>query len=267
MKTNLFLMAIFFLIASTSYAQTDTTELTFNFEKKGKGNPIVIFESGLGETLQGWKTVQDSISKTTTTLSYDRIGLGKSSTTEKPRSLGNLVTELNSFLEKEKIEGPFILVGHSLGGFIIRKFQNTYPEKVLGLIMVDPSHELLFETIYASKPKEQADMMRNGMKGYYANRPIAVQNEFKELSAAQKEMKTILLPKNLPITILASYQTPPPPFSPEDIKIKKELFNNWITIAPQAKLIITTESGHYIHYSEPQIVIGAIKEMVNSNKD
>jgi pimeloyl-ACP methyl ester carboxylesterase len=262
MNTKLFLLVTFYVIGFTSFAQTNTTEFTFNFEKKGNGSPVVIFESGLGETLQGWKTVQDSISKTTTTLSYDRIGLGKSSTTEKPRTLENLVTELNSFIEKEKIEGPFILVGHSLGGFIIRKFQNTYPEKVLGLIMVDPSHELLFETIFASKPKEQAEMMRNGMNGFYANRPIAIQNEFKELSNAEKEMKSIILPTNIPITILASYQTPPPPFAPEDIKIKKELFNNWIEDAPQTKLISTVKSGHYIHYSEPIIVIESIKAMI-----
>jgi hypothetical protein len=60
---------------------------------------------------------------------------------------------------------------------------------------------------------------------------------------------------------------PPPPFSPEDIKIKKELFNSWIASATQAKLITTTESGHYIHYSEPNIVIEAITVMINSNKD
>lgn len=267
MKTKLFLIAIFYFVASVSNAQTDTNQQTFNFEKKGNRSPVVLFESGLGETLEGWKTIQDSVSKVTTTVSYDRIGLGKSSPTEEPRTLENFVTELNSLLKNENIESPFILVGHSLGGFIIRKFQNTYPEKVFGLIMVDPSHESLFERIYESKPKEQADMMRNGMKGFYANQPIAIQNEFKELSAAEKEMKTILLPKNLPITILASYQTPPPPFSPEDIEIKKELFNDWITRAPQAKLIITTESGHYIHYSEPQIVIEAIIEMVDNVKD
>ena len=225
MKTKHSITILFCLIAFSCFAQTNLKEDTVNFEKKGTGSPVVVFESGLGESLEGWKQIQDSVSKITTTISYDRLGLGKSSATENPRTLENLVTELNGFLENEEIEGPFILVGHSFGGFIIRKFQNTYPEKVLGLIMVDPSHELLFESIFASKPKEQADMMRNGMKQYYASAPIGIQNEFNELSNNENEIKAIKIPNNIPVTILASYQTPPPPFAPEDIKIKKEYTN------------------------------------------
>lgn len=262
MKTKLFLLTFCYLISFTSFAQTAVTELTFNFEKKGNGSPVVLFESGLGETLGGWKTVQDSISKITTTVSYDRIGLGKSSTTEKPRTLKNLVTELNGFLRKEKIDGPFILVGHSLGGFLIRKFQDSYPEIVLGLVLVDPSHENLMDSILATKTKEEAEMMTNGMNGYYANQPVAIQNEFKALPNMEKEMKTIDFPEDIPVTILTSYQIPPPPFKPEDIKIKKELFNDWIEGKPKAKLISTIKSGHYIHYSEPTIVIDEIKAMI-----
>lgn len=267
MKTKFSLLVLICSITLNCFAQTDIKENTVNFKIIGTGSPVVIFESGLGEILEGWGQIQDSISKIATTVSYDRLGLGQSSATEKPRTINNLTNELNDFLEDNKIDGPYILVGHSLGGFIIRKFQNTYPEKVLGLIMVDPSHELLFETIFASKPKEQAEMMRNGMNGFYASRPIAIQNEFKELSNTEKEMKAIKIPKDIPVTLLASYQTPPPPFEPEDIEIKKELFNNWIEDAPQTKLISTVKSGHYIHYSEPKIVIDAIIDMIENVKD
>jgi pimeloyl-ACP methyl ester carboxylesterase len=247
--------------------QNDFKETTFNFKIKGNGNLVVIFESGLGETLKGWSQIQDSISKITKTVSYDRLCLGNSSKTEKPRTIQNLANELNVFLKENKVEGPYILVGHSLGGFIIRKYQHSYPEKVLGLVMVDPSHESLMEKIFANKPKEQADMMQKGMNGFYANQPIAIQNEFKELSNTEKEMKAINFPENIPITLIASYKTPPPPFSPEDIEIKQELFNNWIEHAPQTKLVSTTKSGHYIHYSEPTIVIDVIKEMIKKVKN
>lgn len=133
--------------------------------------------------------------------------------------------------------------------------------------MVDPSHESLMERIFDSKPKEQAEMMRNGMNGFYASKSIAIQNEFKEVNNIASIMKEIKLPVSIPITIIASYQIPPPPFSPEDINIKKELFNNWIEDAPQTKLISTTKSGHYVHYSEPKIVINAIAEMINNLRD
>jgi pimeloyl-ACP methyl ester carboxylesterase len=267
MKTKHSITILFCLIAFSCFAQTDLKDDTVNFERKGTGSPVVVFESGLGENLEGWKQIQDSVSKIATTISYDRLGLGKSSVTENPRTLENLANELNNFLEENKVDGPYILVGHSLGGFIIRKFQDSYPEKVLGLIFVDPSHENLMERILATKAEAEADMMTKGMNGFYATKPIAIQNEYKQIPNMEKEMKTIDFPKDIPITIIASYQIPPPPFKPEDIEIKKELFNDWIEDKPKAKLISTVKSGHYIHYSEPTIVIDAIIEMIENVKD
>lgn len=78
----------------------------------------------------------------------------------------------------------------------------------------------------------------------------------------EKEMRTIDFPQEIPITLLASYQVPPPPFKPEDIGIKKELFNKWIEGRPNAQLISTVKSGHYLHRSEPALVISAIIEMI-----
>jgi pimeloyl-ACP methyl ester carboxylesterase len=267
MKTKFPLLVLICSITLNCFAQNDLKEKTFNFNIKGSGSPVVVFESGLGEILEGWGQIQDSISKIATTVSYDRLGLGESSATEKPRTINNLANELNDFLEDNKVAGPYILVGHSLGGFIIRKFQDSYPEKVLGLVFVDPSHENLMERILATKAKAEADMMTKGMNGFYATRPIAIQNEFKEIPKMEKEMKTIDFPKDIPITIIASYQITPPPFKPEDIEIKKELFSDWIEDKPKAKLISTVKSGHFIHYSEPTIVINAIIEMIENVKE
>lgn len=263
MKTKIYFLAILYLITITVYAQTDTSELNFNFDKKGSGSPVILFESGLGETLEGWKTIQDSISKITTTISYDRIGLGKSSTTEKPRTLENFVSELHGFLEKQEIDGPFILVGHSLGGLIIRKFQNSYPEKVVGLVFVDPTLEGLLERLFAARPEEESEMLTKEMDGFFASQSIGVQNEYKEVHTMENEIKELKLPTELSITVLVSYQELPPPFSPDDIKIKMELFENWVKSAPQTKLISTTKSGHYIHYSEPNLVIDEIKKILD----
>jgi len=80
-------------------------------------------------------------------------------------------------------------------------------------------------------------------------------------------MRTIDFPNDIPITLIASYQIPPP-FKPEDIEIKKELFIDWIENAPQTKLISTVKSVHYIRYSEPTIIINAINEMIEKiNKE
>ena len=113
MKTKLSLLVFIRSITFNCIAQSNIKEDNFNFKISENGTPVVVFESGLGEILKGWGQIQDSISKTATTVSYDRLGLGKSSATEKPRSIDNLANELNNFLEDNKINGPYILVGHS----------------------------------------------------------------------------------------------------------------------------------------------------------
>lgn len=266
MKTKFSLIVFICTITLHCFSQSDKKENTVHFNIKGTGNPVVVFESGLGEILKGWEQIQDSISKITTTVSYDRLGLGESSATEKPRTIDNLANELKDLLEDNKIEGPYILVGHSYGGFIIRKFQDAYPEKVLGLVFIDPSNENLMNRILATKTEAEADGMTKGLNGFYATKPIGIQNEFNEIPNAEKLMRTIDFPRDIPITLLASFQIPPPPFKPEDIEIKKELFNNWVQDKPKAKLISTVKSGHYIHYSEPTLVINAIMEMIKNVK-
>ena len=95
----------------------------YNTRIKGTGSPTLIFESGLGTPLINWDKIQTSISANYKTISYDRKGLGKSPTTNKPRTLDNLVNDLDSLITQNKIEGPIILIGHSLGGHIVTKFQ------------------------------------------------------------------------------------------------------------------------------------------------
>jgi pimeloyl-ACP methyl ester carboxylesterase len=81
------------------------------------------------------------------TISYDRAGIGKSALTVKNGGLDTLIHELNTILESENIRGPYILVGHSYGGHIIRYFAHAYPDKVAGMVLIDPSVEYMDDEI------------------------------------------------------------------------------------------------------------------------
>ena len=107
----------------------------FDFKKQGNGKPVIIFESGLGEDISNWENIQEELGSEITTVSYDRLGIGKSSSTNKPRTLENLTIELKQFLDNNDIKKPYILVGHSYGGSIVRSFQNQFPNDVIGLIL------------------------------------------------------------------------------------------------------------------------------------
>lgn len=107
----------------------------------GSGSPTVILECGLGGISTDWALVQDEIAKFTRVISYDRAGIGWSESGPLPRASQQIVQELHTLLAKANIPGPYILVGHSLGGNNVQLYATTYPEDVLGLVLVDSTHE------------------------------------------------------------------------------------------------------------------------------
>ncbi len=106
--------------------------------EEGRGEPTVLFESGIGATHLNWRGIQDPIATVAHTIAYDRAGLGWSSPSRTPRTPGNIAGELRQMLEAGGFKPPYLLVGHSFGGLVMRRFALLYPEEVLGLVLVDP---------------------------------------------------------------------------------------------------------------------------------
>jgi len=106
--------------------------------EQGDGGPTVVFESGIGATNLNWRSVQRTVSNFTATASYDRAGLGFSGPCRSARTPANIVSELHEMLRQANIQPPFILVGHSFGGLVVRRYALCYPEEVAGVVLVDP---------------------------------------------------------------------------------------------------------------------------------
>jgi pimeloyl-ACP methyl ester carboxylesterase len=107
----------------------------------GKGKPAVIFENGSGDFSFIWDLVQPSVSNTTMTVSYDRAGYAWSAEGPHPRTGRQLAYELHTALHNAGIEGPYIMVGQSYGGFLVRTFARFYKKEVVGLVLVDALNE------------------------------------------------------------------------------------------------------------------------------
>jgi pimeloyl-ACP methyl ester carboxylesterase len=106
----------------------------------GSGSPAVILDAALGGSSISWTLVQPAIAARTAVCSYDRAGLGWSEAGPMPRTAGRVADELRTLLESAAIAPPFVLVGHSYGGFVMRIFTARYRRVVAGLILVDPAH-------------------------------------------------------------------------------------------------------------------------------
>jgi pimeloyl-ACP methyl ester carboxylesterase len=101
------------------------------------GRPTVILESGIGAFSVEWALVQPRVAEFTRVCSYDRAGSGWSEWGPHPRTFRQIVYELHTLLERAAERPPFLLVGASYGGWLVRVFQATYPNDVHGIILVD----------------------------------------------------------------------------------------------------------------------------------
>lgn len=107
--------------------------------ERGTGDPTIVFEAGIGATSQNWHGLQQDLAGVARTVAYDRGGLGWSSArwcTE--RTPSNVAHELHQMLQAARIEPPYLMVGHSFGGLVVRRFAAQYPNEVSGVVLVDP---------------------------------------------------------------------------------------------------------------------------------
>jgi pimeloyl-ACP methyl ester carboxylesterase len=109
------------------------------------GQPTVILETLAGGISAYWGWVQPEIAKTTRVCSYDRAGRAWSEPASGPLSLAQTVADLHTLLVSARVEGPYVLVGHSIGGIYMREFAETYPAEVVGMVLVDAAHPDQFE--------------------------------------------------------------------------------------------------------------------------
>ena len=118
----------------------------------GAGSPIVILEAGLGGDAYDWRAVHYNMAKLTRVCAYDRAGLGRSSPGPLPRDTKSEVSDLEALVGAARIRAPYVLVGHSMGGYNVRLFASRHPNDIAGMVLVDPSVENQIPVLEAAVP-------------------------------------------------------------------------------------------------------------------
>jgi pimeloyl-ACP methyl ester carboxylesterase len=262
----------------------------------GRNGPIIILDAGLGADLNWWSLVQNETSKFARVLSFDRPGYGWSDTGKEPRTSGQIISELHNLLRAIELTPPYVLVGHSFGGVNMRLYANTYPEEVIALILVDACHEdQNFEENISSRSviAKFKNYLCNSTFSHYngISRWFMVENlepffsslmsqelrdliiakasSVKALRARDNEMvnlkeslfqikrsKNTLL--NKPLIVITAEETNK---DPQWQKYQKKL----VSLSNKCKQIIAKKSSHMVNVDRPEVIISAIKEVIELN--
>lgn len=211
----------------------------------GKGSPTIIFENGMASTYETWKSIPDSISKTHRVLLYNRAGLGNSETTKSKRSIPNMVGDLENLLEEKNIEGPYILVAHSMGSYLTRYFAINNPDDVAGILLVDPSPDKMYD---AYTEKETLDFLKIGDENFKDSNS-SVKAEWENYLDNRKFIQTDISDK-IPMIILSATQW-------DFYDFHKSILNK----NEQTKHL-KIEGSHDLHHDKPELIIKEIRSLI-----
>lgn len=230
----------------------------------GKGEPVIVFLNGGGSDLKDFDEVQREISKITKTLSYDKLGIGKSELTDSPRTLENVSRELKELLIKERIiDVPIVLVGHSMGGAVARYYLHKYPKNIVGLILIDPGSEFLNEEYRKVQTNDEIRLEDSILAAQIKLIPKGFRMEVDAYPLHDSTLRTFPFKTEIPITLLESNQIDENDSNQiKLIEIQKKLYRDFRKQVPQMRIISTDKSGHFIQLDEPNLVINAIKEIL-----
>ena len=285
-----------------------------------KSRPTVVLESGAGDFSFDWSLVQPGISRFTRVCSYDRAGNAWSDPGPRPRTMKQLAYELHMALMRAGSRGPYVLVGQSIGGLLIRTFAVQYPKEVAGMVLVDSTHEdnQLFlngkvqrmrelsqgraiPPIRTSIPAadkalslEERQQLENFLKEIgppkinapFDRLPLRIQQlrlwalaqpqhyvadndpywgeEFAEIFAARKTHEYPLGDTPLIVLTRGKSEYPDTEEGRQLDEDRKRMQLDLLNLSRNSKQFIATTSGHHIQLDDPELVINAIRQVVNS---
>jgi len=233
-------------------------------------SPTVIMEAGLNSSSETWSNIQPEIAKFTRVCTYDRAGMGKSDPPpQQPRTSSQIARDLHTLLTKTRIAGPIVLVGHSFGGINVRMYASLYPKNVVGMILVDSSHEEDTARWLAIIPPE----IRREMENAGGRRLLG--SEGIDLQESQRQMKAANWHTDMPLIVLSrgrsSYNPDDYPpqlrsFAPKGEELRIKLQEDLASRSSRSKHSFAERSGHMIHRDQPELVIDAIRQVVEATR-
>ena len=257
----------------------------------GTGSPTVVLVGGLRASAEEWSVADKSapavfpeVGKFTRVCAYDRPGTpvgekpSRSDPVPQPTTVKDAVADLHTLLSAAGEKGPYVLVGHSYGGLVVKLYASTYPKEVSGLVLVDALSEGLQDAETPAQWTIQRKLIegdvRESLVLYPALERIDTDRSFEQLRAAPplRSIPLVVLSADRPWgpqipSMIAAGKLPkdvPPDFGYVTDAAQKKAQDRLAKLVPNAKHITNTNSGHEIHKEQPQLVVDAVRQVVKA---
>lgn len=254
------LFLVLFQAGCASLSQKSTTELAGRrvaYALSGEGPNTVVFESGLGDGMDTWASVFDSVASFSTAFAYDRPGYGGSDEVSETSTGRDAVSRLRSLLAQLEVRSPYVLVGHSLGGQYMELFARLHPEEVSGVVLVDSRHP-----DFTTRCKARLSASECDVPGYLKLIMPGVMK--RELAGAEETAEQIREAPPFPEIKLAVLSRGKGDESAAWLELWAETQREYARLSSQSTHTVSAGSGHYIHKDDPMTVIAAIEYLAGS---
>jgi pimeloyl-ACP methyl ester carboxylesterase len=272
----------------------------------GEGSPTVVMESGNFSWSLDWSLVQPRVADFARACTYDRAGYGWSDPAPVTHTGQQIVTELHAALASARVDGPYVLVGHSEGGMYARLYAGQYPDEVVGMVLVDPKHEDFGSRI-------SSDLRRTMAIDFQARRVVSLlgvsrllgsrvgvspcllqlspemRPRYHAVASQSRHFDTVSCEEaaaqencvrtraagrlgDMPLVVLVAERSGValPGASSEALaeveQIDRKLKTSLTALSSSSTLIMAGESGHYIQCERPELVVDAIRQVVEASR-
>jgi len=245
----------------------------------GRGAPAIVIDTGHGDLADKWYVIQDQLAADSRVCTYDRAGYGRSEPGPMPRHSRREAGELKLLLGNAGVKGPYLLVGHSLGGLNAQVFAGAYPDLVAGLVLVDPPpiqfasgeafadlHQMLTGqaaelAAAAEQVARSTDPQVKAKAGYAA----AIASELQTFSESADQAAAVESFGDTPLVVIAAGR-PNPAFGEQAEAFQQFWIEQNHALAKKSvngEFVLVAESGHLFYEDAPEQVVKAIRRVLN----
>jgi pimeloyl-ACP methyl ester carboxylesterase len=250
--------------------------------------PTVILETGALASSLYYQRARDEIARSTRVCLYDRAGLGWSDPAPYPRSFADRADDLHTLLSKAKIRGPYILVGHSMGGLIVREFVARHPKGVIGVVLIESS-EPAFNGSDANVARVKASVPQLALAVSAAQAGIDIpqlkapgappeelvalrasvfragQDDMVAMSNVKSELGSLDSLGDLPLIVIRRGK-PDAGMSPAENAGWIDAQGRNAKLSSRSVLLVAERSGHNVHTDQPELYAEAVKQVLALNR-